>query len=112
MISCCYFFFSVPASTKISTLSLHDALPICSDMGSQTFVDESFPQQEAASFIDLIYATARSEEHTSELQSHSDLVCRLLLEKKNQHYEQLHVLERDREAYQSIHRDIRIVAYC
>src|SRR5947207_8405002 len=30
-------------------------------------------------------ADARSEEHTSELQSHSDLVCRLLLEKKNQH---------------------------
>src|SRR5260221_14526225 len=28
----------------------------------------------------------RSEEHTSELQSHSDLVCRLLLEKKNKIY--------------------------
>src|SRR5690349_22568997 len=33
---------------------------------------------------------ARSEEHTSELQSRRDLVCRLLLEKKNNHTEMLH----------------------
>src|SRR5260221_1655702 len=34
-------------------------------------------------------AGARSEEHTSELQSHSDLVCRLLLEKKNEKHAKL-----------------------
>src|SRR5260221_3001365 len=33
--------------------------------------------------FELLIGTPRSEEHTSELQSHSDLVCRLLLEKKN-----------------------------
>src|SRR5260221_4292334 len=37
----------------------------------------------------LLFAGSRSEEHTSELQSHSDLVCRLLLEKKKKHKEAL-----------------------
>src|SRR5436190_11639548 len=45
---------------------------------------------EPAAFRDRPWAARsrrrpRSEEHTSELQSHSDLVCRLLLEKKKQH---------------------------
>src|SRR5438034_7848737 len=39
------------------------------------------------------YRRRRSEEHTSELQSHSDLVCRLLLEKKNQHTEARHLYQ-------------------
>src|SRR5947207_12332897 len=36
----------------------------------------------------IILSASRSEEHTSELQSHSDLVCRLLLEKKKQKQKQ------------------------
>src|SRR5438034_4776337 len=42
----------------------------------------SLEERAAALFKDLAPAESRSEEHTSELQSHSDLVCRLLLEKK------------------------------
>src|SRR5436190_18627731 len=74
-----FFFFNDTATTEIYTLSLHDALPIF------------FPLQEAQAAHELsesrhtrgkIVLQPRSEEHTSELQSHSDLVCRLLLEKK------------------------------
>src|SRR5476649_3099457 len=68
-----FFFFNDTATTEIYTLSLHDALPISS--GSR-----SMPRR-AASFA-CTNLSPRSEEHTSELQSHSDLVCRLLLEKK------------------------------
>src|SRR5437773_7474277 len=64
--------------TVTSTLSLHDALPIsrhvCREFGSQ------FLGGGSARVGNLV---PRSEEHTSELQSHHDLVCRLLLEKKN-----------------------------
>src|SRR5690349_24231767 len=82
-----FFFFNDTATTEIYTLSLHDALPIFG-IGSH-LVEEGHPPiltgrrrprrnvrtwQEAD--------TARSEEHTSELQSRRDLVCRLLLEKK------------------------------
>src|SRR5260221_5026236 len=91
-----FFFFNDTATTEIYTLSLHDALPICAarfggvaqcqrmrtvvirlrliHLGAE--VDESQPDYDGAH--------ARSEEHTSELQSHSDLVCRLLLEKKKE----------------------------
>src|SRR5574342_1408399 len=65
-----FFFFNDTATTEIYTLSLHDALPIscCSWERWATPRSERFWQ--------------RSEEHTSELQSPPDLVCRLLLEKK------------------------------
>src|SRR5690242_21500765 len=69
------FFFDDTATTEIYTLSLHDALPILC-----TTVGESF-----ADYINETLGfglTNRSEEHTSELQSHVNLVCRLLLEKK------------------------------
>src|SRR5690242_21928339 len=80
-----------PPTTEINTLSLHDALPICAGGGAG--LD---PRRRAAcrarhraSFLaaDPVArgcgATgSRSEEHTSELQSHVNLVCRLLLEKK------------------------------
>src|SRR5690348_17898179 len=74
------FFVKDTASTEIYTLSLHDALPISrlraaiepSDMLARIGGDEF-----------AIVQTARSEEHTSELQSPVHLVCRLLLEKKN-----------------------------
>src|ERR1022692_1754958 len=71
---CFFFFFNDTATTEIYTLSLHDALPI-----SPTLV--YWP---AAVFLfqSLKLLTVRSEEHTSELQSPCNLVCRLLLEKK------------------------------
>src|SRR5438034_4187965 len=69
------FFFNDTATTEIYTLSLHDALPISKSGRRASWLRSS------ASFL-LFDRRGRSEEHTSELQSHSDLVCRLLLEKK------------------------------
>src|SRR5215218_11457312 len=69
-----FFFFNDTATTEIYTLSLHDALPICGETRTVLW-SLSSPQPVTA-------RSRRSEEHTSELQSHSDLVCRLLLEKK------------------------------
>src|SRR5215467_16372427 len=68
-----FFFFNVTATTEIYTLSLHDALPIC--RSSATPPASSGCRRCSTS-------TDRSEEHTSELQSPCNLVCRLLLEKK------------------------------
>src|SRR5699024_12438559 len=80
-----FFFFHDTATTEIYTLSLHDALPICGNdelkQGSKVIVRES----QCAVFLkggQLADVLPRSEEHTSELQSRFDLVCRLLLEKK------------------------------
>src|SRR5437899_9424564 len=69
---CCWF-FGGSASTDISTLSLHDALPIYGPPG---------PYGQQAPYPAPPPPTPRSEEHTSELQSLRHLVCRLLLEKK------------------------------
>src|SRR2546429_1793363 len=68
------FFFNDTATTEIYTLSLHDALPI-----SMKWVTRERPKIDRIACPWLI---ARSEEHTSELQSRLHLVCRLLLEKK------------------------------
>src|SRR2546421_5074705 len=72
-----FFFFNDTATTEIYTLSLHDALPIFGRRreGRQ----RHFPGKSTAPPNIRLF---RSEEHTSELQSRSDLVCRLLLEKK------------------------------
>src|SRR5206468_13135729 len=70
-----FFFFNDTATTEIYTLSLHDALPI--SRVTSTCDSLSFPTGTRSPFT-----MRRSEEHTSELQSRSDLVCRLLLEKK------------------------------
>src|SRR5437588_7619276 len=72
-----FFFFNDPATTEIYTLSLHDALPICHRRIDPPALRAGLPVED---LIDQVFL--RSEEHTSELQSHSDLVCRLLLEKK------------------------------
>src|SRR5690242_21579121 len=70
-----FFFFNDTATTEIYTLSLHDALPISRVVGA--------PRLGAGRVADAVDAGEhRSEEHTSELQSHVNLVCRLLLEKK------------------------------
>src|SRR2546425_8191652 len=76
-----FFFFNDTATTEIYTLSLHDALPISprSGSGSRAACCRN------AGKLDhrlALWTAARSEEHTSELQSLAYLVCRLLLEKK------------------------------
>src|SRR6476661_11268019 len=74
------FFFNDTATTEIYTLSLHDALPISDDVATDTAPDPSSSSRRASSSTSS--TSCRSEEHTSELQSHLNLVCRLLLEKK------------------------------
>src|SRR2546430_13123307 len=84
------FFFNDTATTEIYTLSLHDALPISHHDGRQERASRArrraVPEEEARAQGDretaLRGGRERSEEHTSELQSQSNLVCRLLLEKK------------------------------
>src|SRR3712207_7381773 len=85
------FFFNDTATTEIYTLSLHDALPILRYRDSRD-LQQAFPdpfrsgegsyQESLARSGDAQAVAARSEEHTSELQSRQYLVCRLLLEKK------------------------------
>src|SRR2546430_16825487 len=78
------FFFNDTATTEIYTLSLHDALPIFTAVSRHgPRIRESERQQRSPFHKALCCARNRSEEHTSELQSQSNLVCRLLLEKKN-----------------------------
>src|SRR5258706_499495 len=71
-----FFFFNDTATTEIYTLSLHDALPIWTHLGVQTGDLRPSPGAGPGE------GRRRSEEHTSELQSLTNLVCRLLLEKK------------------------------
>src|SRR5207249_12162325 len=98
-----------PSATEIYTLSLHDALPISGrGAGSRSFAPAALrmtgalaprrEKREAPSDAPPYHSfllpnprgavILRSEEHTSELQSRFDLVCRLLLEKKNKKYTQ------------------------
>src|SRR5690606_41873323 len=78
------FFFNDTATTEIYTLSLHDALPICVDLKSVWDVVRASGGNSRAfeTVAPRILSGERSEEHTSELQSRENLVCRLLLEKK------------------------------
>src|SRR6266853_5963153 len=78
-----FFFFNDTATTEIYTLSLHDALPIYLDGVSDRRhpAGAGEPGRRAADAA-CQHLRGRSEEHTSELQSQSNLVCRLLLEKK------------------------------
>src|SRR5262249_61127623 len=86
------FFFNDPATTHIYTLSLHDALPISRHDVHHVAVsldDHEVAHLHAAEIADApdivareVHEHDRSEEHTSELQSLTNLVCRLLLEKK------------------------------
>src|SRR6266567_1368279 len=77
---CCFFFFfffNDTATTEIYTLSLHDALPI--SLRAPLIAGDVVAVEPGT--VDAPHG-GRSEEHTSELQSQSNLVCRLLLEKK------------------------------
>src|SRR3954449_4837837 len=75
LISYAAFFFNDTATTEIYTLSLHDALPICTPRPGQRSLARGCDRRQVAD-----RSSAReggSEEHTSELQSHSHIVCRL-----------------------------------
>src|SRR2546426_12194523 len=74
-----FFFFNDTATTEIYTLSLHDALPI---FQPEALADDGHQHVDRDGNPDLGLHRVRSEEHTSELQSPCNLVCRLLLEKK------------------------------
>src|SRR6185436_21172481 len=74
-----FFFFNDTATTEIYTLSLHDALPISCSRA------RAGPRRSRCSTPRISPRSSRSEEHTSELQSPDNLVCRLLLEKKKKH---------------------------
>src|SRR5260370_37443722 len=91
-----FFFFNDTATTEIYTLSLHDALPISLVTSPQMIVIAINVKPSPGPGPAHVHVTilggisvpkcpqgSRSEEHTSELQSHLNLVCRLLLEKKN-----------------------------
>src|SRR5436189_3771677 len=75
------FFFNETATTEIYTLSLHDALPILG-LGGRAPGRLRGPAPARGHRRRRRLPVARSEEHTSELQSPMYLVCRLLLEKK------------------------------
>src|SRR2546430_16067122 len=75
-----FFFFNDTATTEIYTLSLHDALPISIAWAVTEFLHNTIGGKTI--FATHYHELTRSEEHTSELQSQSNLVCRLLLEKK------------------------------
>src|SRR5437763_887022 len=93
-----FFSFTPPAPTQISTLSLHDALPISYDNvvaimhegasggGKSEMLEQAHREPDGRLLMGENLITGekryRSEEHTSELQSPMYLVCRLLLEKK------------------------------
>src|SRR3712207_8522809 len=96
------FFCNDAATTEIYTLSLHDALPIsqapADDADRRPVLAGQAVDQAGELVVDLPAraavspqrpaddGVARSEEHTSELQSRQYLVCRLLLEKKKKHH--------------------------
>src|SRR5437773_7618325 len=82
-----FFFLKASPTSQIFTLSLHDALPISSTSPSASTVN--VPTTADLKVATVCAGTAlgvtRSEEHTSELQSHHDLVCRLLHEQNNRY---------------------------
>src|SRR5256885_11025129 len=75
-----FFFFNDTATTEIYTLSLHDALPILVPVTFRRRAVVADGERE-----EVEHQVWRSEEHTSELQSPCNLVCRLLLEKKKKY---------------------------
>src|ERR1019366_10741653 len=78
-----FFFFNDTATTEIYTLSLHDALPIWRSRPGRSAC-------RARGSAGRRSNRPRSEEHTSELQSLTNLVCRLILEKKQKQHPPFH----------------------
>src|SRR5690606_40160210 len=100
------FFLTATAPTETYTLSLHDALPISwSERHPSGTVSLPRPgrSRAAARAGASPRARSRSEEHTSELQSRENLVCRLLLEKKKKKKPDRHLGSERRQ-----HRDSRV----
>src|SRR5207249_10004404 len=100
-----FFFFTAPATTEIYTLSLHDALPISGAAGPRAHEQHAGEQARepgvghhgvypGRAHRRALLALVRSEEHTSELQSRFDLVCRLLLEKKKKKQKTIKLLQK------------------
>src|SRR2546430_10420365 len=90
-----FFFFNDTATTEIYTLSLHDALPIsrsASPSRRRRRRARGDPACASRSRRPALRGARRSEEHTSELQSQSNLVCRLLLEKNAVEVVDMHVV--------------------
>src|SRR5690606_41995493 len=94
-----FFFFFISSSTVFYTLSLHDALPISVSplrarqrcrivLRSKVILGALYAAERERlgrrSHLEPASSSERSEEHTSELQSRENLVCRLLLEKKKE----------------------------
>src|SRR2546428_4537740 len=94
-----FFFFNDTATTEIYTLSLHDSLPISIQSSEQLLLSWMASRPEWPSFSTTTppgrEGHSRSEEHTSELQSRSDLVCRLLLEKKKKNIYQYSIYNKN-----------------
>src|SRR5262249_59039828 len=97
------FLFNDPPPSEIYTLSLHDALPIYVVVGDDLALIDQLLHGRTVGGLELLAGRAarvlvhrqggrgvRSEEHTSELQSLTNLVCRLLLEKKNKALPRMH----------------------
>src|SRR5258708_7441816 len=84
-----FFFFNDTATTEIYTLSLHDALPIFKTARRRRRSSRRIARHHFGKDFQVMASNsaARSEEHTSELQSPDHLVCRLLLEKKKNNIE-------------------------
>src|SRR2546430_4541493 len=86
-----FFFFNDTATTEIYTLSLHDALPISARApdrgGDQAALHAAVESGAGLRRVRRPAAADQIGRHTSELQSQSNLVCRLLLEKKKKHHE-------------------------
>src|SRR3989339_400415 len=83
-----FFFFNDTATTEIYTLSLHDGSSDLTSGASKTTRELERVRSTIMRATSTIFRT-RSEEHTSELQSLTNLVCRLLLEKKKKKYHQM-----------------------
>src|SRR5471032_3451617 len=98
-----FFFFNDTATTEIYTLSLYDALPISFFAALAALI------MLAAAGLSLawFHRVVRSEEQTSELQSHHELVCRLLLEKKKK--EKMELLTKVQAKYKNL--DVKMITY-
>src|SRR5688572_33415012 len=97
------FFFNDTATTEIYTLSLHDALPISFSAGSNARGNRGTGSCGRSISGSWKSRNCRSEEHTSELQSQSNLVCRLLLEKKKK--KQTKIIYNEQQNMKKTHMD-------